>query len=89
MNISTNRFFKSLDIGRYYKMNDDELESEATKYHIGGYFDGRIIRREIIIEQLIAKDNARMFRFTLIASISTLFVAIISFILSLISLFLN
>jgi len=74
---------------RYYKMSDDNLEKEATKYKIGGYFDGRIIRREKIIEQLIAKDNASMFKRSLIISTFTLIVAAISLIISVIAIFLK
>jgi len=89
MKCSIIRFFRSLDVERYYTMSDDELESEASRYHMGSYFDGNIIRRETIIEQLIAKDNARMLRFTLIASICTLIVAFVSLMISLISICLN
>ena len=74
---------------RYYKMSDDNLEKEATKYKIGGYFDGRIIRRGKIIEQLIAKDNASMFKRSLIISTFTLIVAAISLIISVIAIFLK
>lgn len=66
---------------RYYKMSNDELVKEADKYHIGSYFDGSIIRRELIIEQLIAKDNASMFKRSLIISAFTLIVAAISLII--------
>ena len=59
-------------------MNDEDLEAEARKFCIGGYFDGNIIRRERIIEQLIVKDNAIMFRYTLLSTFITLIIALIS-----------
>ena len=74
---------------KYYKMSNSNLEEEASKYKIGGYFDGNIIRREKIIEQLIAKDNASMFKKSLIISIFTLIVAFISLIISVIAIFLK
>jgi len=74
---------------RYYKMSVDNLVKEAHKYDIGGYFNGNIIRREKIIEQLIAKDNASMFKRSLIISTFTLIVAAISLIISVIAMFLK
>jgi len=70
---------------KYYKMSIDDLEKEASKYHIGGYFDGRIVRREKIIEQLIAKDNAAMFKKALVISLITLMIVFISLIVSIIA----
>ena len=74
---------------KYYKMATDDLAKEAGKYHIGSYFDGSIIRRELIIEQLIAKDNATMFKRSLMVSLIILVIAIISLIVSIIAIFLN
>lgn len=74
---------------KYYKMSTDDLEKEAGKYQMGSYFDGSIVRRELIIEQLIAKDNATMFKRSLIISLITLIVVFISFVVSIIALFLN
>jgi len=70
---------------KYYKMSTEDLEKEANKYNIGGYFDGRIVRREKIIEQLISKDNAAMFKKTLIISLITLMIVFISLVVSIIA----
>ena len=72
---------------KYYKMSTDDLEKEAAKYSIGSYFTGRIVRRESIIEQLITKDNASMFKKTIIISTFTLVIAVISLVISIITIF--
>ena len=81
------KFDELFNYGKYYKMSNDDLEDEAGKFKIGGYFDGRIIRREKIIDQLIAKDNATMFKRSLIVSFITLICVIISLIASIIAIF--
>ena len=79
---------KKIDVEKYYRMNDKELEQECRKFNMGNYFNGNIIRREKIIEQLIAKDNAIMFRYTVISTLIILLIAFISLIISLIAIFL-
>ncbi len=78
---------KKIDVERYYKMSNEDLESEAQKFKMGSYFDGRIIRREKIIEQLIAKDTSIMLRYTLTATFVAVCMAVISLIISLIAVF--
>lgn len=81
------KIFNKLNIERYYKMTDDELEKEAGKFKIVGYFSGSIIIRGKIIEQLIAKDTSIMLRYTLLAAVAAIVVAVISLIISLIAIF--
>ena len=64
---------------RYYEMTDENLENEIKKYGIGDFSADAILRRNRI-EQLIAKDNASMFKRSLIISAFTLIVAAISLI---------
>jgi len=79
---------KKIDVERYYRMGTDELEQECRGFNMGSYFNGNKIRREKIIEQLIAKDNAIMFRYTVISTLIILLIAFISLIISLIAIFL-
>ena len=69
---------------KYYKMSDENLENEIKKYGIGDFSADAILRRNRI-EQLIAKDNASMFKKSLIISAFVLAVAVISLIISVIS----
>ncbi|MHB8276032.1 MAG: hypothetical protein ACYDIA_00045 [Candidatus Humimicrobiaceae bacterium] len=75
---------------KYYKMSNDDLEKEAEKYALDSYCTqhGGIVRSEVI-KQLIAKDNASMFKKSLIISAFVLVVAIISLIISIIAIFLK
>jgi len=81
------KVFSKLNIERYYKMTNDELEEEAGKFKIVGYFSGSILIRVKIIEQLIAKDTSIMLRYTLLATIAAITIAVISLIISLIAIF--
>lgn len=50
--------FNFLSADKYYKMNDVELESEASKWKIRGYGDTNgNVHRQIIIDALIKKDE--------------------------------
>ncbi len=80
---------KKINIERYYKMDNEELEHECRKFSMGSYFNGNIIRREKIIEQLIAKDNAIMFSYTVISTLIILSITFISLTISLIAIFLS
>jgi hypothetical protein len=73
---------------KYYKMSNDDLTKEAGEYALDSCYTqyGGIVRSEVI-KQLIAKDNASMFKKSLIISSFTLIVALISLIVSLISIF--
>jgi len=77
-----------LSYNKYYKMPDEDLENEIKKYNMGDFSTNDILRRNRI-EQLIAKDNASMFKKSLIISFFTLIVAFISLIISVIAIFLK
>jgi len=63
-------------VDRYYKMDNHQLELEASKYKIGGYaIDGRIVR-ERIIEQLLEKDKANNSRYAIFISTIALLISI-------------
>lgn len=67
-------------------MSTEELEREAGKYHIGEYvvnIGGRtIVRRRIIIEQLLAKDLANNSRVATFMAVLALAISIVSIIIS-------
>lgn len=63
---------------KYYEMSDEDLEKEAGKYKIGGYFNGSIIIRERIIEQLIRKDLANITKSGLIISKRILTISLVT-----------
>ena len=71
-------------------MSEEDLEKEAHKYALDGIYNtwGKIVKPEVI-KQLIAKDNASMFRKSIIISIFTLIVVIISLIISIIAIFIK
>ena len=76
---------------RYYKMTDDELIKEVQKYnlkHIYNNWNFNLDRTEAI-KQLVSKDNASMFKKSIIISAFVLVVAIISLIISVIAIFLK
>lgn len=66
---------------KYYKMSDKDLENEIKKYNMGDFSQDAMLRRSRI-EQLIAKDNATMFKKSLIISTFTLITAVIALIIS-------
>jgi hypothetical protein len=73
-----------LTVNKYYKMDNHNLELEASKYKIGGYASSRgTVIRERIIEQLLAKDLANNSRFAVFISALALLISVISIILSL------
>ena len=82
------KIYNLFSYDKYYKMSNDDLAKEAGKYALDGCYTqyGGIVRSEVI-KQLIAKDNASMFKKSLIISSFTLIVALISLIVSLISIF--
>lgn len=69
-----------LSVNKYYQMSNKELELEASKYKIGGYFDGRRIDREKIIQQLLTKDSENISRFSLILSLIAILISSFGFI---------
>ena len=67
-------------VDKYYKMDNHQLELEASKYKIGGYaIDGRMVR-ERIIEQLLEKDKANNSRYAIYISIVALIISIVALI---------
>lgn len=60
-----------------------EAHEYAMRAHLGEGED--IVKREKIIEQLIAKDNAAMFKRALVISLITLMIVFISLIVSIIA----
>ena len=74
--------FDFLTVNKFYRMSDGELELEAHKWQIReyGYNDGTI-SRQIIIDQLIKKDQANNSRFAFFISIIALIISITSIIL--------
>ena len=62
-------------------MSDKDLENEIKKYNMGDFSQDAMLRRSRI-EQLIAKDNATMFKKSLIISTFTLITAVIALIIS-------
>jgi len=76
---------------KYYKISDYDLTKEAKKYALGNCYNrinGNIVRTEVI-KQLIAKDNASMFKKSLIISFMMLVVSFFTLIISIISLISN
>ena len=71
-------------------MPEEDLEKEAHKYALDGIYNtwGKIVKPEVI-KQLIAKDNASMFRKSLIISTFTLMIALISLIIGIIAIFMK
>ncbi|MBC8389845.1 MAG: hypothetical protein H8E13_17610 [Actinobacteria bacterium] len=72
---------------RYYKMSEDDLAKEASKYCLQRIYNPASLKIEKteVIKQLIAKDNASMFKKSLIISVFTLMVVIISLVISIIA----
>ncbi|MBU1033947.1 hypothetical protein KKI22_03325 [Patescibacteria group bacterium] len=66
---------KLITVNRYYQMNNKELELEASKYKIGGYFDGGRIDRERIIQQLLKKDSENLSRFSIALSLVAILIS--------------
>lgn len=64
---------------RYYKMSDEELEKEASKWKIREYgYRSGAINRQIIIDALLKKDNANNARYAFMLSIIAILVSFIS-----------
>ena len=72
---------KTLDISvnKYYRMNDAELEAEASRWKIRGYgYTNGSVDRQIIIDALLKKDNANNSRYAIAISIAAIFISIAS-----------
>lgn len=72
------KIFELFSVDKYFKMDNHQLEIEASKYKIGGYAnDGRIVR-ERIIEQLLKKDEVNNSRYAVFISLLALVLSTIS-----------
>lgn len=72
----------AISINKYYKMDDAQLESEASKWKIKNYRDARgNIQRQIIIDALLKKDSANNSRYAIIISLIAVLISIINFLL--------
>lgn len=82
-----NKLFQVFGVDKYYKMSNSELEQEASKYKIGEYVESTgertVVRRRLIIEQLLAKDLSNNSRVAIFISLFALVISIISIIVSL------
>lgn len=79
--MSIGMLFKLIGVDRYYKMNDHQLELEASKFHIGEYvLPGGKLSRDLIIKQLIQKDTANLSSIAIVISVLSLFVSLIALI---------
>ena len=80
-----NWFKKNFDISinKYYRMEDSELENEASRWKIRGYGSPHTggVDRQIIIDALLKKDNANNSRYAIIVSVVAILISIISLIL--------
>lgn len=84
------KFNELFNYDKYYKMSEDELIKKAEKNHLNVYSDGYGAgRRDLILKQLIAKDNTAMFKRSLIVSFITLICVMISLIVSIIAIFIK
>ena len=66
----------SVSVNKYYRMNDEELAQEASKWKIRsfGNMNGSI-ERQIIIDSLLKKDNANNSRYAILISVTALVVS--------------
>lgn len=81
---SMNWFKKTFDISvnKYYRMEDPELETEASKWKIRSYGNSNgTIERQIIIDALLKKDNANNSRYAIIVSMIAILMSVISLML--------
>lgn len=90
MNLKEN-FYELFNYDKYYKMSNEELKHEANKYGLQRIYNpiSLDIERTEVIKQLIDKDNATMFKRSLIVSFITLICVIISLIVSIIAIFIK
>jgi len=64
-----NRLNKIFSVNKYYRMDDTELEEEASRWKIRSYGNANgLIERQVIIDALLKKDNANNSRYAIIVS---------------------
>ncbi|KKQ04102.1 MAG: hypothetical protein US18_C0023G0011 [Parcubacteria group bacterium GW2011_GWB1_36_5] len=74
--------FLNISVDKYYRMNDAELEVEASKWKIRSYGNSNgSIERQIIINALLEKENANNSRYATMISILAILISIFSLIL--------
>lgn len=67
---------------KYFRMSTEEIVEEIKKNNLTVYGTNYVGRRELMLKQLIVKDNTTMFKRSLIISLITLMFVIISLIVS-------
>lgn len=68
-----------ISVNKYYRMDNAELESEASKWKISSYGNANgEIERQIIIDALLKKDNANNSRYAIILSLLAIIVSVIA-----------
>jgi hypothetical protein len=71
-----NNFF-DISVNKYYRMDDNELAVEASKWKIRSYGNSNgSIERQIIIDALLKKDNANNSRYSIAISFCALTISI-------------
>lgn len=71
-----------ISVNKYYRMEDSDLEAEASRWKIRGYGSPHTngVNRQIIIDALLKKDNANNSRYAIIISIIAIVISILSLI---------
>lgn len=73
--------FLNISVNKYYRMDDNELANEGSKWKIFAAGNANAtIERQIIIDALLKKDNANNSRYAIIISMLALFISILSLI---------
>lgn len=71
--------FLDISVNKYYRMNDAELEAEASKWKIRSYGNSNgTIERQIIIDALLKKDDVNNSRYAIIISLIAIVVSIVA-----------
>ena len=71
--------FLNISVNKYYRMDDIELEAEASRWKIRSYgTQSGIVERQIIIDALLKKDNANNSRYAIIISLLAILISIVS-----------
>ena len=67
-----------ISVNKYYRMDDTELEEEASRWKIRSYGNQNgTIERQIIIDALLKKDNANNSRYAIIISLFAILISIV------------
>ena len=72
----------NFSVNKYYRMNDVDLAAEASKWKIRSYGNSNgTIERQIIIDNLLKKDNANNSRYAIIISLLAIAISILTLVL--------